>query len=679
MEVEEIVTNPYAFVPLGETEVKRGKPTGHDKLGEKCLSGSFLVDILVRTPMLIGEAVEGQSPPRAIGGTGDEATIIPGSTLAGSIRSVHESLTNSCLRILDLDYVPVHRQFMSNGATSGLRLALVTGCDTEGLPKEVELLGDPILIDSRCFDSVAGYPRSTDDPGGGVAYSGMRLSISENFIAQSNYGARRVEQNSLPQGVKLHEESTGPWVLYVSDTKARPGARVWFRAGKLPAEQVKLFVSEDVRRSLARAIEGAFDMHFEPFRVATGDYLNVYTPADAKNAEGDDHAGPVIGRRRRVHPGMFPPAGSSRIPVWVALNGDNRITEIRLSQAWRVVGAGEMDRRARGWAPCRQPDHLCPSCAVFGSAGVDAANPSRGAQQSSYRGHVRLEDARHNPERARTVSAWGMAYTSPIVSAKFQRAPLGSPKPTAGQFYLDSGTLAGATDGSKPLAQWGSSADGQLDLDGRPSNPRPLAGRKFYWATSWAGDPSNGRGAMGEGDAANMVSGVHVVMPTSGFTARITVDNLTVAQIGGLLAAIDPRLLGQGWEGCVGRLGGGRPFGWGAVTMHIDPQSVDLTGPCRYTDDKAGTITVAELVEAFLDVNNDVAHPGASSPISQLRHILTLDAVSDSDVTYPGQGHPDRFAPWRESSGIAVRVNGVQRNRPLGKPPRPLPDEMATS
>lgn len=707
------MVNPYTFVPLGDGPPVKAEPTWHDKLREDCISGSFLVDITVRTPILLGKVVEGDSPPRRIGESEPAATIVPGSTLAGSIRSVHEALTNSCLRVLDLDYVPVHRQFMSAGATSGLRLALVIAADDEGLPTRVQLLAtDPMRIEANAFPSVSGRAKSTDDPGADVAFSGMRLSIDSRAITSAQKRARArdearrqellaagqqpdfrrspvgVERCDLPAQEALHENRDGEWVLYVSDTKARPVTTtpaatiiepVWYRAARIPSKPVELPVSEDVRRCLARAIEGAADMH--RFATAAGDFLNVFRPKDAQSAVNDTHHGPVIGRRRRVHTGMFATPG---VPVWVALSGSDRdpdaqrsVREIRLAQAWRIIGDGEMTRRAGTWAPCREPEDLCPSCAVFGSAGADEPDASRGARQSSYRGHVRIEDAAYDETRAAGVETSGGTYSRPTESDVFTRRPLGSPKPTAGQFYLQSGPFAGKTDRRQPLAQWGSPADGPRADDGRLKSPRQLAGRKFYWATTSAVPPRDGRGASrDQGDADEMVDEVRLILPESGFTARVTVDNLTRSQIGSLLAAIDTQLLGDGWSATIGRLGGGRPFGWGAVTMRVDPTSLTLHGPSRYTSDAAELpVTIEALISEFLSAHPDIATPSNASPISHLRRVLTLDAVADAAVAYPTGAGGDPFDFWKWSAGVSVQG----ANRPLGQPPLPLNSRRATS
>jgi hypothetical protein len=64
--------------------------------------------------------------------TSDDAIeqIIPGSSLHGALRSLHETLTGSCLRIFDPDFVSSYRDIARD--TADLRLALIESVDGEG-------------------------------------------------------------------------------------------------------------------------------------------------------------------------------------------------------------------------------------------------------------------------------------------------------------------------------------------------------------------------------------------------------------------------------------------------------------------------------------------------------------------------------------------------------------------
>lgn len=62
----------------------------------------------------------------------DGQVFIPGSSLHGAFRSLHETIAGGCLRVVDPDFVPVHREVPTPTTTEGLQLAVVTNVDKTG-------------------------------------------------------------------------------------------------------------------------------------------------------------------------------------------------------------------------------------------------------------------------------------------------------------------------------------------------------------------------------------------------------------------------------------------------------------------------------------------------------------------------------------------------------------------
>ena len=89
--------NPYTFVPFPE-RIERRKPSGHHLLGAGNLSGSFVVTWTFASPF---QAPEGQS--------GTTVLRLPGSSVKGAVRSLHETLAGGCLRIFNEDFIPSYR------------------------------------------------------------------------------------------------------------------------------------------------------------------------------------------------------------------------------------------------------------------------------------------------------------------------------------------------------------------------------------------------------------------------------------------------------------------------------------------------------------------------------------------------------------------------------------------
>ena len=89
--------NPYTFVPFPE-RIDRREPSGHHLLADGNLSGIFTVTWAFTSPF---QAPEGQS--------GMTMLRLPGSSVKGAVRSVHEALAGGCLRVFDEEFIPSYR------------------------------------------------------------------------------------------------------------------------------------------------------------------------------------------------------------------------------------------------------------------------------------------------------------------------------------------------------------------------------------------------------------------------------------------------------------------------------------------------------------------------------------------------------------------------------------------
>ena len=666
-----MVINPYTFVSLPSEPPERSERIqGHSKQTAGCLDGSLTVTVTCVTPLLLGPLNDDEmgvhkgypvaAPPRLKPpGLGPDPSseegnpfIIPGSSLHGAIRSVHEAMNNSCLRVVDEQYQAVHRLAMTTqvsrdlrfGSTQSndgkLRMAIVTE-EAQGLPKRIQLCGDVIWVRSDQFSS----PPKTGDlvDLDSLPFStkfrdskGKRLSLGKKRL--------RARHRSVKAG-------KGDWVVLVTDTRARPEkpGTVWFACGR-KGSGCSLLVGEEARKGFARAIEGSEDIGTKPAAGAT-EFVPVCKPGSET----------VVGYRKRW-------AGNPKdLPVWVKAEwptgarvdwaADFEVQEVRLSVAWRRHNDGQMGKRIEGWEPCSSPQKLCPSCEVFGSASQLGRDSDTKATQDSYRGHIRIDDAR---------SVIGLAETIDF------RAPLAQPRPTAGQFYLKSNS-----DGVgevHPLAQWGSELD-------HADSPRPIRGRKFYWRTQ----PQNGLAErwrardhhFEEGPPRKpkeIIEQVQVIEENSRFEFRVSFENLRPQQIGSLLAAIDPGkvlIAKDAAHPIVTSVGGGRPFGWGAVSMKVNG-FMAWSAKARYSsvesreDDASSVTSQASCVTAYIASLGQPMPSWLSTLHEELTKALTLNAVADSDVWYPANTSYTRGTPeydaafdfWKRTSGIGGKGGG---------------------
>lgn len=626
--------NPYSFAPL--RRVDRQSPPGHEMLPAGRFSGSLTVELEAVSPILIGDG-DGQFPRQVASGDGSRPglPIIPGSSLKGAIRSVHEALTDSCLRVVDLDFIPTHRTPVVVGMLDGWTMAMVHSV-RDGLPMTVIPCTDVIHLAATGSQAVLGQRTWA---------TGDRFRLDEAHIEYRRNLRKRIAL-AVPEF-----RVDGDWILLVTDTKPRPAmanghsAEVRFAAGKLDDPTRPVTVSNCARFALARELDGAEDLQArnDPEKRTT-EFADVYWPLDAQS-QPTPHSR-VIGRRR-LAPTAFVPG----IPVWVKLSGamtDLRVIDIRLAQAWRDRGEalkqpalGAVSARIGDAAPCIEPDYLCPTCRVFGSAGDDDAVDGE-ARQRAYRGHVRFRDA---------------VALEECLSEPFERAPLTSPKPSAGQFYLNNAGFEGGVN-NRPLAFWGSEPDSQ--------RLRPIRGRKFYWRATQAVNVPSARHRSRRRDHhhESQVEEVTVAAAGARFAAQVTFDGLTPAEIGALACAISPDLL---WgKGHAIAIGGGKPFGWGSVIATVELMA--RTAKQRYLGQDGDDLTLEACVAAFEASFNHQDHVA-------LRHLLTLDFVDDAQVHYPANlANPlgdATFDFWALSRG--QKFESKTPDRPL----KSLPDAAA--
>ncbi len=625
--------NPYTFVATA-IQVNPAAPAGHEQLGDDRFSGTLGLHIKARSPLLLG-AVQGSGSQPPV----DHAGMIftPGSALHGAVRAVHETLTGSCMRVIDLDYVPVHREHASTKVTNGLRFARVSGVDAES--------GRPTLVDiaessaDANNPSVAWFPYACLEKAfGGPVHSGSRFTVLNGTFGGTP-ARRTLTAGSIQPAAP---DDSDAWQILLTDTAARnPDKPVYFAAGRnFTSDAV---VTEQAWAEYLTHAAGADDLR--KARLSTDEFAPVFwPPADKNCSHPDENCGHHIGYRYRVRKAM----GKGQ-PVWVRLGtgvgGRQVVTEIKPSYLWRTIGSTTIrERLPKDLQPCTDPAALCPACRLFGSADVTVREDDAAARQNSYRGHISFSDVRVVDEPK---------------TREWKLAPLLNPRPSAGQFYLDHSALpdteAYGRSGEKPLSYWGSRADPR-------NNPRPIRGRKFYRRTKKPHEGITPRGQARDHHSEAVGAATVTLLETwTTLDATISFDNISLAELGGLIAAAQPELLFRGDhpkqrnQKIVTSLGGGKPFGFGAIETTVSIARID-TAESRYLGAPAAAeIPIAAAIDAFTE-STDVSLRDSVWP--QLKAVLDITAVENEDVWYPpGTGtkgtkdYDDGFAFWNQSSG----------------------------
>lgn len=650
----DLFVNPYTFVPLPE-DVLRSAPSGHHRAGEGNLSGSLTATFTAKSRILTRGGPDGGPPIR----TG--LPVIPGSSLHGALRSMHEALCGGCLRVFDRDFVPVYRDAVTSRGMEGWRLAVVTSIDGDGRPQKFTVCSQVALAKHTVLRGVE-------------AESGMRLSVSDITESDNKRTGAKVWKDA-----QISAGGDGDWVLLLSDGSARQvqevgpkGARrketrYYAVFGKFAGGSEATGPDDDAWARFQTRAEGARDVD-EALRSFTGprptklrqlretELAQQALPrADAAFTDYDGTE-VVVGRRIATRPWLR--AGQ---PIWVKI-ANGRVIDMKISMVWRHLGqtpAGE--RVPKPLLACEQWDDLCPSCQIFGSADTTGRSDDEAATQQAYRGHLRVGDL--VPE--------GLL---PGDLESLDLAPLSAPRPGSGQFYLEAGKWKLPSGEEPPLREWGSSADSP--------RPRRLRGRKRYWATSDPGTRSLPRWKKRTGQSEEMSSSGLAFPAGTVFTATVTFDNLTPAQVGSVIASLDPRKALGDQPGVIGSdlvftIGGGRPFGFGACEVGVTIDWI-TSATARWGQVTEEPWTEQSLVGSFLA---QAGLPRTTWP--QLAAACQFNRVDPDLVWYP-PGAPwaevgrdafdEGFAFWQKSEGKDLETGA----RPLTVLPDPAssPDQQ---
>ncbi|MFF4128268.1 hypothetical protein ACFYYP_32490 [Microbispora rosea] len=611
--------DPYTFVPLPDS-IPRAAPAGHHMATVGNVCGGMTVTWTLLTPLLLPAVHD-----RVIGGR----VVVPGSSVKGSVRSLHETLMGGCLRVVDEEFVPVYRQ-PAVIQDEGWWLGVVRESTRDGRATRVEVTGRTAWVPIEAARRVLGRSPRTGDS----------LELDDKALVEGVFGRDEVEAWGVRSG--------DGWVLIVGDSGTRlKSDRFFAAAGRREHSDEDIWdVPKDVWESYESLCDGTDDMRRIRQRPDHRDYKGwrterAFAPVRWK--------GDLVGERRRVTGRLWP--GDV---IWVHLDPETgEVDGLAMAAIWRTHGSGKLgDRVPQEVCACVRWQELCLSCRLFGSANTESAEAGAEADQQSYAGHIRMGDAVAD------------GVTTTLVE---RLAPLGAPRPGAGQFYLNiSDRSAASAEGDLPSAYWGSTHDEE--------RLRGIRGRKFYWH----GDPalqSPPRHIARKEQKNEAMSGSRQLVPAGTvLTQRVTFDNISMAELGSVLLTLLPGLVLHRAEAMdradyALRLGGGKPLGLGSCQVAvIDLEWQDAAG--RYSG-AAPTRTAAERF--FASVVQDVvrlAAPAARRHWPALSRILRTDAVDPRLIWYPigGEG-VDRDRSFK----FFNQTNG----RFLEKSPKsivPLPD-----
>lgn len=642
--------NPYTFMSF-PTTVKRGKPLGHAPTQEQAkrrYTGTIIVKWDLKAPLAIPN-----DGSWGLHTKDDDQIRIPGASVKGAVRSLHEALFAGCARILDPMYTPVYRDTMTTSLLTGWQLAVVASADTKVDGRRDQVLTDQVVNVVPCGE----VSWTLGDAAKGAA-AGLLPRTGDFIVPAASVQSRERKLNNavtrhvpIPRGDgwELHfleAREAGLSVILVTDTAARDRNRHYYWATAKPSAH-ELPVSKEALSRFRQRLRGAS-------RSTSDDgFADVHwSPGQGNNPAPNS----AVARRRTVDGWL-----RQGDVIWVSIK-HNEVIDIKLSLGWRVPAGGSRpalgDRVPDEVKPCQRSHELCLSCVIFGS--VDAeAKVDRDGSQNSYGGHVRFGDIVGTcieKNRRRDV----------------ELAPLGTPHPGAGMYYLE------------PFSK--AQLDGELERDDLPSRwdsvvekrlgTRKLRGRKFYWHSdpnnqrmhhkwAWPRFQSQPMAHLGS----DLPQKVHLIKRAE-LTQKITFDGLDRVALASLLASLNPSLLlGEGGDYAL-HLGRGKPLGLGSVQATV---LIDMTTTAdRYSVDPKRIRDIPHL-DAALDEELGERCAISEGIKEEARKVLSLTGLAEGavNVAYPPHASWDRirdhefhqsFKFFQEYSG---KVEGSARQNNL--------------
>lgn len=617
----DVFVNPYAFVPLPDGAPERGRPVGHLRREPGHLHGRLTVHGTAVTPLMLRSDKPQQGQPSQLPRRGRQP-VAPGSTVKGALRSVVETLTGSCLRVVDVDFIPSYRDVLRASNRAGWSLVSVTETDG-GRPTKVRRATNPawvafpLLVEALGADGVR--------TGATVAVPGTPRSVGKGHAGR----AELREPGSVTAG-DTH-------VLLVTDTAARGSRKgTTFVVGQLQPEQA-VSVDEGGWRRFEAALDGS-----EDFQKRRADRTSPLVAVEATVDPSKPRPASTRAYRRRMgydDRGVLRAGVAPDQVLWARIDGGT-VLDLAYAHTWRHGASGPtLGERLGAYAPCDDIDEACPACRLFGLAPTRSRRTADPPQP--YAGHVMVRD-------------WLVTGTTSTVDLPAS----GSPRAGSGQMYLENPKNAGprAAEGQRPLREWGSA----LDTPAR----RP-AGRKMYWRTSdqrqrprWQRDPR----PRADGNAGTMLSSAEVVDAGGQVEGTLVFENLTRAQLGALVAALQPgRLVDHTHEarrdaGAASpdaepvysfSLGGGKNLGLGSVRVTDVTVTLEADGGGRYRGEPAAALS-ADHLDDFVRELVDATPEAVRKTWPDLLEMLRLDAVNAAMVGYP------RTKPWPDSPDAAA-------------------------
>ncbi len=611
--------NPYTFIPIQAGDEGERTDVEWQYHEEELHTGFLKCSIYVKTPLAIPDMEKGEIYPFfSYEYEGDKKLVIPGSSIRGTIRSVFEAATDSCMSTLRPDtklsrrihnkkpYLPgvlkkengkwrlyTARRYLLASHTDAEQKSGYRECrETNGLREE-------------------SYVRIVTSPEG-YRYAEMSDKTQLRWGDQVDFSVYKDEAGGnishLSRGHRIWEGIADEITKHgEGDTGIRKGLTGYIYIGELFADRKhgeSIFCCK-------KELEGYTSDELAAALDEMKETLEIYRDKGINKTE--KHSGyKEFERAERLQ----------AIPLWYKEKENGKIS-LSLASIGRAMYDTRLNDLAGMKDACVKKDSLCEACALFGMAG----------QEDKFGSRVRFTDAEAIEE------------SSHVRKENVTLSVLGQPRYSYLPFYAKGGT------------------------ESYDDEDTGIAGRKFYWHNPRA---ARDAGVYRMSEKNDLNSTLELVMPDDEkplFDFTVYYDGITESQLKKLVWCIN---LGESdKDGRMGhKLGHGKPLGLGSVKMIVDERRERVFRNGRY-----------EWKKETSDILGREENPGMVN-YKMLMKVLNMDEPLKSHmevfpeeeiaVEYPDVRDPEgkRF-PEKRLKNDDARHNWYSQNK---KDPVMLPD-----
>lgn len=658
--------NPYTFVRTPKRDTDAGKPLGDARPGrhagradEPLLRGVVPYTITALSPLLLNGA--GDEDVVRVPVDPEGVPVLAPTAVKGMLRSAYEAITNSRYSVLDGRSTPL--TFRRPAAQA------------EQQPARV-LRGEDGQLQATVVRSLKHLAAADLD-----VQAAPWIPFYQHRQVMPSMTARR------------HGEEVEAWLHLMRYTRGRP-FYLWRASNVSAPGELPASASAALELANLKAVPDCEPVHVRGFLLVTG--RSFSRKHDERLVVAEVRAGPgqldkqVLTVDERVERGWKAvvqsyteidarPAGMD--PAAYVKNRDfleldkmccfARVEEQQLTALFpSMIGREAYPQSVRETLdPTLRPagtiDELSPADRAFGWV-AEASGPDRGVD--AYRGHVWFGPVQcdSGPDAVQEfIAPWPLA-------------PLNGPKPSQARFYV------GGKDGEPAEPKRTTSGK-----QGYTSGRRPR-GRKMYWprlelpADYWQGSRADQKDTLpppqreaGDGTVREHVAGaatsanvtrkvVSWVSPGTQFSGEIRFDGLTQVEAGALLWLLTrPEHL---------MLGGGRPFGFGQVTLQASRPVILEVAPGG-VEPGGAALDIEAVVASFLQATENsvslqdfsIVSAGTPSRVHYPRSAYEVDAPSYQWFVYNENGANRRTLPLPDGGELPY----LDDPRPQTQQPRP--------